>query len=210
MTLQRKVKTITLLGATGSVGASVLSVIDNQPGRFQLHAVIANRSASKLAQIAIAGSARIAVLAQLEELPLLKDALAGTGIACDAGPQAVEAAAAHPVDLVVAAIVGAAGIRPTWAALQAGNQIALANKECLVSAGNLFMEAARRHKKPILAGVRSCEPERRGSHYDYSVRRAVPHMDERSDCFGDAGTGAESSHLGNGCKNHDRFRVTYE
>ena len=150
MTLQRKVKTITLLGATGSVGASVLSVIDNQPGRFQLHAVIANRSASKLAQIAIAGSARIAVLAQLEELPLLKDALAGTGIACDAGPQAVEAAAAHPVDLVVAAIVGAAGIRPTWAALQAGNQIALANKECLVSAGNLFMEAARRHKKPIL------------------------------------------------------------
>lgn len=150
MTLQRKVKSITLLGATGSVGASVLSVIDSQPGRFQLHAVIANRSASKLAQIAMAAGARIAVLAQPEELPVLREALAGTGIACDAGPEAVEHAVTHPVDLVVAAIVGAAGIRPTWAALQSGNQIALANKECLVSAGNLFMEAARRQNLPIL------------------------------------------------------------
>nr|WP_306266557.1 1-deoxy-D-xylulose-5-phosphate reductoisomerase [Pararhizobium sp. IMCC3301] len=150
MTLQRTVRTITLLGATGSVGASVLSVTGSHPERFQLHAVVANRSATKLAQIAIAARARIAVLAQSEELPLLQDALAGTGIACDAGPQAVEDVAAHPVDLVVAAIVGAAGIRPTWAALQAGNQIALANKECLVSAGNLFMEEARRQKKPIL------------------------------------------------------------
>lgn len=150
MTLQRKVKSITLLGATGSVGASVLSVIDSQPGRFQLYAVIANRSASKLAQIAMAAGARIAVLAQPEELPVLREALAGTGIACDAGPEAVEHAVTHPVDLVVAAIVGAAGIRPTWAALQSGNQIALANKECLVSAGNLFMEAARRQNLPIL------------------------------------------------------------
>ena len=143
-------KTITLLGATGSVGESVLSVIAAQPDRFQVHAVVANKSAIKLAKIAIAAGASSAVLAQTDELPTLRDALAGTGIHCAAGPEAVLEAATRPVDLVVAAIVGAAGIRPTWAALKAGNQIALANKECMVSAGSLFMAEARRQNKPIL------------------------------------------------------------
>ncbi len=143
-------KTITLLGATGSIGDSVLSVIAAQHDRFQIHAVVANRSATKLAKIAIATHAKFAVLAEPDELDALTDALAGTGIRCAAGPEAVVEAAAHPVDLVVAAIVGAAGIRPTWAALRAGNQIALANKECMVSAGSLFMAEAQKQKKPIL------------------------------------------------------------
>ncbi|MGJ8532482.1 MAG: 1-deoxy-D-xylulose-5-phosphate reductoisomerase [Alphaproteobacteria bacterium] len=143
-------KTITLLGATGSVGDSVLSVISAQPNRFKLHAVVAKNSAAKLAKIAISVGAKTAVLAEVGELSALRSALAGTGIQCAAGPEAVEAVATEPVDLVVAAIVGAAGIRPTWAALKAGNQIALANKECMVSAGNLFMSEARRQNKPIL------------------------------------------------------------
>lgn len=143
-------KTITLLGATGSVGESVLSVIAAQPDRFQVHAVVANKSAIMLAKIAIAARASSAVLAESVELPTLRDALAGTGIHCAAGPEAIIEAATRPVDLVVAAIVGAAGIRPTWAALKAGNQIALANKECMVSAGSLFMTEARRQMKPIL------------------------------------------------------------
>ncbi len=143
-------KTITLLGATGSVGESVLSVIAAQPDRFRVHAVVANKSAIKLAKIAIAARASSAVLAEMDELPTLQDALAGTGIHCAAGPEAILEAATWPVDLVVAAIVGAAGIRPTWAALKAGNQIALANKECMVSAGSLFMAEASRQNKPIL------------------------------------------------------------
>lgn len=143
-------KTITLLGATGSIGDSVLSVIAAQHDRFQIHAVVSNRSAIKLAKIAVATRAKFAVLAAPDELDALTQALAGTGIRCAAGPEAVMEAAAHPVDLVVAAIVGAAGIRPTWAALKAGNQIALANKECMVSAGSLFMAEARKQKKPIL------------------------------------------------------------
>lgn len=143
-------KSITLLGATGSVGDSVLSVIAAQPNRFKLHAVVANKSATKLAKIAISAGVKSAVLADESELPALRDALAGTGIQCAAGPEAVEEAATEPVDLLVAAIVGAAGIRPTWAALKSGNQIALANKECMVSAGNLFMSEARRQNKPIL------------------------------------------------------------
>lgn len=143
-------KTITLLGATGSIGDSVLSVIAAQHDRFQIHAVVANRSANKLAKIAVATCAKFAVLSAPDELDALTQALAGTGIRCAAGPEAVMEAAAHPVDLVVAAIVGAAGIRPTWAALKAGNQIALANKECMVSAGSLFMAEAKKQKKPIL------------------------------------------------------------
>jgi 1-deoxy-D-xylulose-5-phosphate reductoisomerase len=143
-------KTITLLGATGSIGDSVLSVIAAQHDRFRIHAVVANRSANKLAKIAVATRAKFAVLAAPDELDALTQALAGTGIRCAAGPEAVMEAAAHPVDLVVAAIVGAAGIRPTWAALKAGNQIALANKECMVSAGSLFMAEAKKQKKPIL------------------------------------------------------------
>lgn len=150
MTGSETPKTITLLGATGSVGDSVLSVISAQPNRFKLHAVVAKNSAAKLARIAISAGAKTAVLAEVGELSALRSALAGTGIQCAAGPEAVEAVATEPVDLVVAAIVGAAGIRPTWAALKAGNQIALANKECMVSAGNLFMSEARRQNKPIL------------------------------------------------------------
>ncbi len=150
MTGSETPKTITLLGATGSVGDSVLSVISAQPNRFKLHAVVAKNSAAKLARIAISAGAKTAVLAEVEELSALRSALAGTGIQSAAGSEAVEAVATEPVDLVVAAIVGAAGIRPTWAALKAGNQIALANKECMVSAGNLFMGEARRQNKPIL------------------------------------------------------------
>lgn len=148
--MSKSVKRITILGATGSVGKSVLSVVNAQPERFNVHAVVANRSAEKLAQIAINQKAKLAVLRDETQLPKLRAALSGSNIECAAGDQAVQDAAGEDVDLVVAAIVGAAGIRPTWAALTAGNQIALANKECLVSAGGLFTKEAERQGLPIL------------------------------------------------------------
>jgi 1-deoxy-D-xylulose-5-phosphate reductoisomerase len=137
-------RSITILGATGSIGASTLAVIAERPGAYRVEAVTANASAARLADIARGVGARLAVIADPEGYDELKRGLAGSGIAAAAGPAAVVEAAARPVDLVVAAIVGAAGLAPTFAAIAAGARIALANKECLVSAGTLFMKAARR------------------------------------------------------------------
>jgi 1-deoxy-D-xylulose-5-phosphate reductoisomerase len=143
-------KRITILGATGSIGASTLAVIGERPGAYAVEAVTANASAARLATIAREVGARLAVIADPGAYDELKRALAGSGIAAAAGSNAVIEAAARPVDLVVAAIVGSAGLAPTLAAVAAGSRIALANKECLVSAGTLFMEAALRAGVEIL------------------------------------------------------------
>ncbi len=118
--------------------------------RVQVEAVTANANAAELAAIARRVGARIAVIADPASFAALKDALAGTGIEAAAGPGAVVEAAARPVDVVVAAIVGGAGLAPTFAAIGAGTRVALANKECLVSAGSLFMHAAGRAGVAIL------------------------------------------------------------
>ncbi len=143
-------KVISVLGATGSVGDSSLDIISSSPDRYRVGAVTANGNVEKLAQIAIETKAGFAAVADEQCLDALKDALSGTGIAVGAGEAGLAEAAAWPADMVVGAIVGAAGIRPTMAALEAGNQVALANKEALVCAGDLVMDAARRLGKPIL------------------------------------------------------------
>lgn len=141
---------ITILGATGSIGASTLSVLGESPGAWAVEAVTANANVEGLADVARRVRARIAVIADPGRYADLKDTLAGTGVAAAAGPHAVVEAARRPVDLVLAAIVGSAGLEPTLAAVAAGSQIALANKECLVSAGDLFMTAAHRAGVTIL------------------------------------------------------------
>jgi len=141
---------VTILGATGSIGASTLAVIGERPEAYVVEAVTANASAARLAEIARSVGARVAVIGDPTLYRDLKDGLAGSGIAAAAGPAAIAEAATRPVDLVVAAIVGAAGLAPTLAAIGAGSRIALANKECLVSAGQLFMKAAGRAGIPIL------------------------------------------------------------
>lgn len=141
---------ISILGATGSIGSSTLAVIAESPHDFEVVAVTANDNAALLAEIAKSVGARQAAIANPSAYGDLKEALAGSGIEAAAGGAAVEAAAAQPVDIVVAAIVGAAGLGPTLAAVRAGSCVALANKECLVCAGDLFMAAARDSGKPIL------------------------------------------------------------
>ena len=143
-------KVISVLGASGSVGDSSLDVIAGAPDRYRVNALTANRNVGKLARAAIATGARFAVVADEQCYADLKDALAGHDIEVGAGQGAVEEAAARPADIVIGAIVGAAGICPTLAALNAGNQVALANKEALVCAGDLVMAAADRLGKPIL------------------------------------------------------------
>ncbi|MBS3961859.1 MAG: 1-deoxy-D-xylulose-5-phosphate reductoisomerase [Sandarakinorhabdus sp.] len=143
-------KQLTILGATGSVGASTLDLVARNPGRFRIEALAAGRDWRKLADLARTTGARAAVIADPAAYADLKGALAGTGIEVSAGDGALIEAARRPADLVVAAIVGAAGLPPTLAALEAGTSVALANKEALVCAGGLMTATARRTGAAIL------------------------------------------------------------
>jgi 1-deoxy-D-xylulose-5-phosphate reductoisomerase len=136
---------VTILGATGSIGCSTLDVLARMGGRdaFAVEAVTGAANIALLAEQARSVGARLAVTADPARYRPLKDALAGSGIEAAAGPEAVIEAAQRGADWVMAAIVGAAGLAPTLAAAARGATVALANKECLVSAGPLFMAAIR-------------------------------------------------------------------
>jgi 1-deoxy-D-xylulose-5-phosphate reductoisomerase len=134
---------ITLLGATGSVGSSTLDLVRSDRARFRIEAVTAQRNATALAQLAKDLDARFAVIGDESCYDELKSALGNSGIEAAAGEDAIVEAAARPAQWVMAAITGAAGLRPTMTALERGATIALANKECLVCAGALFMRRAQ-------------------------------------------------------------------
>jgi len=144
------VKRVSVLGATGSVGQSTLDLIGRNPNSFKIVALTAKHNAERLAELAIAHGAELAVIAEEECYPDLKARLAGTGIAAGAGMSGLIEAALRPADCVMAGIMGAAGLRPTLAAVSQGRRVALANKECLVSAGEIFMEAVRAAKTELI------------------------------------------------------------
>lgn len=143
-------KRLTLMGATGSVGASTLDLVARNPERFAIEALAAGRDWRKLAELARFHRARLAVIADPAGYVPLKDALAGHGVEVAAGPEALVEAARRPADLLVAAIVGAAGLPSTLAAVEAGTSVALANKEALVCAGALVKAAAARSGAALL------------------------------------------------------------
>jgi 1-deoxy-D-xylulose-5-phosphate reductoisomerase len=136
------VRSITILGATGSVGASTVDLIKREPERYRVESISARRNATALGKIAREIRARHAVVADPSAYGELKDALSGSGVEAAAGEQALIEAAQRPADWVMAAISGAVGLKPTLAAIERGVTVALANKECLVCAGNLFMRRA--------------------------------------------------------------------
>lgn len=136
-------RSISILGATGSIGDSTSDVIEDNHDSFTVEALVANTNVEKLARRAIALGAKRAVVADDSRYDALKSALAGTGIAVGAGRQAVLDCAREPVDVLVCAMVGAQGIEPAMAAIDAGNVVALANKEALVCAGDVMMGRAR-------------------------------------------------------------------
>jgi len=138
----RPERSITLLGATGSIGASTIDLIKREPGRYRVEAVTANRNAAALAALARELRARFAAVGDPAAYGELKDALGGSGIAVGAGADALIEAAQRPAEWVSAAITGAAGLKPTLAAAERGVMVAIANKECLVCAGGLFMRRA--------------------------------------------------------------------
>ena len=143
-------KSVTILGATGSIGLSTLDLMSRHRDRYSLDTVTANTNAADLAALAVKHNAGRAVVADPASYSELQRALSGTNIEAAAGPQALEDAAAGGADFVMAAIVGSAGLAPTLAAIRAGSDIGLANKECLVCAGDIVMAETRRRGGALL------------------------------------------------------------
>ena len=143
-------RSISILGATGSVGASTLDLIRRERDKWRVVALTANSSAAELAKLAIEFSAEIAVVSDESCLGDLRATLSGTEVKAAGGAQALREAAARPVDITVGAIVGCAGLAPVMAAIEQGGTIALANKEALVSAGDVMTAAVAKHGATLL------------------------------------------------------------
>ncbi|MEA1938848.1 MAG: 1-deoxy-D-xylulose-5-phosphate reductoisomerase, partial [Pseudomonadota bacterium] len=143
-------RTVTILGATGSIGRSATDLLTRNRDRFRVEAVAAGHDAQALARVARDLDARFAAIADESAYRALQEALTGTGIETAAGPEAVIAAAERGADIVIGAIVGIAGLDPVLAAAKAGAVLALANKEALVCAGPILLEAARKAGTRIL------------------------------------------------------------
>jgi len=135
-------RSVTILGATGSIGASTIDLIKREPQRYRVEALTANKNATALAALARELGARFVAVADQSAYGELKSALGGSGVEAGAGENALVEAAQRPAQWVMGAITGAAGLRPTLAAAERGAMVALANKECLVCAGGLFMRRA--------------------------------------------------------------------
>src|SRR5262245_41960399 len=144
------VRTVTVLGATGSIGDSTMDLLRGARDRYRVEALTANGNVHALAKLAKEFNARFAAVADPARLGELKEALSGTRTECGAGESAIIEAAARPADWVMAAVSGAAGLKPALAAVDRGAAVALANKECLVCAGDFFMQRAAKAGACIL------------------------------------------------------------
>ena len=147
---EEAMRRVTVLGSTGSVGCNTLDLIERNRERYEIEALTANNNVALLIEQARRLRPRQAVIADEKHYAALKEALAGTGVEVGAGHCAVIEAADRPADWVMAAIVGAAGLRPTLAAVRRGAVVALANKECLVSAGRLMIREVARAGATLL------------------------------------------------------------
>ncbi|QZD89266.1 1-deoxy-D-xylulose-5-phosphate reductoisomerase [Qipengyuania aurantiaca] len=143
-------RSLTVLGATGSVGASTLDLVRRNPDAWRVEALTAHSNVADLAALAKEFGAKIAVIADDTRLGELREALAGSDVEAAAGRAALCEAAARPADIVMAAIVGCAGLGPVMAAIEQGRTVALANKEALVSAGEVMTAAVEKHGATLL------------------------------------------------------------
>jgi 1-deoxy-D-xylulose-5-phosphate reductoisomerase len=148
--MQEKSQSVTILGATGSIGRSAIDVLSQHRNRFSVSAVVGGRNVKALAAMARELNASFAAIADEAAGADLKTALSGSGIQSGAGANALLEAAGRDADIVIAGISGTAGLLPTYAAMQSGRSLVLANKECLVCAGAPFMAQARAQNVPIL------------------------------------------------------------
>jgi len=143
-------RSVTILGSTGSIGCNTLDLIARNRSDYRVEALTANTNVELLARQAVEFDASCAVVADETRYGELKEALSGTSVEAAAGEDALVEAALRPADWVMAAIVGAAGLRPTLSAIQRGVVVALANKECLVCAGDLVMDSVTKSGATLL------------------------------------------------------------
>ena len=144
-------KKIAILGSTGSIGRQTLDVVRQHPDRFQVEVITAGSNATLLAEQANEFSVPHAVICDVTKYDQVRDAIIGNATTVHAGIDAAcDLVTGKHVDIVVASMVGFSGLRPTLAAIRAGKDIALANKETLVAAGSIVMAEARRHGVKIL------------------------------------------------------------
>ena len=143
-------KSVTILGSTGSIGCQTIDLIERRPERYRIVALTANRNVEELSRQALALRPEFVAVADSECYDDLKANLSGSGIEVGAGPSGIIEAADANAEWVMAAIVGAAGLKPTLQAVRRGATIALANKECLVCAGELLMSEMERCGSALL------------------------------------------------------------
>src|SRR5436853_29928 len=141
---------VTILGANGSIGSSTVDLLKRQNGRFTVQAMPSHENVAALAKFAREMGARFPAVGDHGAYRDLKSELSGSGIEAASGPDAVAEAARRPAEWVIGAITGAAGLEPALAAIERGATLALANKECLVCAGSLFMRRARQTGATVL------------------------------------------------------------
>jgi 1-deoxy-D-xylulose-5-phosphate reductoisomerase len=169
------VRSITILGATGSIGASTVDLIKREPARYRVESISARRNAIALGKIAREVGARHAVVSDPAAYADLKSALSGSRIEAAAGEEALIESALRPADWVMASISGSVGLKPTMAAIERGATVALANKECLVCAGGLFMRRAASTGATVLPvdSEHNAIFQALGSGHRADVRRAI-------------------------------------
>ncbi len=143
-------RSVTILGSTGTIGQNTLKVIADQPHHFKINALTAGQNAELLIKQALRFQPEHVVIEGSDKFFRVKDALKDTPVEVHCGAEALDEAAATEVDIVISGIVGAAALRPTLAAIQAGNTIGLANKECLVCAGELMIDEAIAHNAILI------------------------------------------------------------
>jgi 1-deoxy-D-xylulose-5-phosphate reductoisomerase len=141
---------VSVLGSTGSVGTNTIDLIERNRGAYQVEALTANTNVSLLAAQARKLGARFAAVADPTRYKELKEELSGSGIEIGAGAECIVDAATRSSDIVMASIVGAAGLKPTLEAVRRGAVIGLANKECLVSAGDIFVKEVAKHNANLI------------------------------------------------------------
>jgi len=169
-------KRLSILGATGSIGVNTLDIVTQYPERYSVTALTGGSNLERLAQQVLAFRPLLVAVARESDVPALRERLGSFPVEILHGAQGLSECAAHPdTDMVVSAIVGAAGLVPTMAAIEAGKDIALANKETLVTAGPVVMESARARGVAIypVDSEHSAIFQSLEGHRDEDVRRLI-------------------------------------
>lgn len=214
-------KQICILGSTGSIGTQALDVIRQHPDLYEAYALTANDSVEKLAEQAREFNPAAVVIADEARYEELKAKLADTDVKVYAGHKALcEIVEAGPVDMVLAALVGFAGLEPTIRAIKARKKICLANKETLVVAGELILDLVSKYHVdllPVELGTLGHIPvscrrgdERGRQDSPHLLRRAFPQLHPRAASHGDGSRRPSPSNMEDGREDYHRLRVAHE